>query len=81
MGKGVYVKPKPIGAGANNGKGVETTDVWINKGYDFVPLYVGGMLKVSPDSTGMDATTPISKPTGTVAAPKDKVIEASGARP
>ena len=47
MAKGIYVKPKPIGAGANNGAGVATIDSYINKGHDFVPLYMGGMLIVN----------------------------------
>lgn len=50
MAKGTYVKPRPIG------DGVVTTDDFIAKGYDFVPLYMGGMLKVDPTAFYSDAT-------------------------
>lgn len=61
MGKGVYVKPKPIG------HSVITTDDVIAAGYDFVYLKMGGMLKVAKstvdgdfvvDDTGAKPTVP-----------------------
>lgn len=60
MANGTYVKPKPIGSA------VVTTDDFILKGYDFVPLYMGGMLKVDPTATGMTVAEGdnYAKPTG-----------------
>lgn len=61
MGKGVYVKPQPIGSK------VKTTDDVYQAGYDYIPLYMGGMLIVDKDTVKPGAATPIVA--GTVAKP------------
>lgn len=47
---GVYVKPAPIGSA------VVTTDDVIAQGYDFLPLKMGGMLKVQEATVDGDLT-------------------------